>query len=95
MVRGQCGQGWLDSLAAIWRDESIAGRTFVFGRLLLPVAKKLADVVYRRTDDLHADHAGLGDALARLDEDEVIKSSMPGEMYKVYKWYIYNKYFTI
>ncbi len=29
----------------------------------------------------------LGDALARLDEDEVIKSSMPDEMYKVFKWY--------
>ena len=29
----------------------------------------------------------LGDALARLDEDEVIKSAMPGEMYHVYKWY--------
>ena len=29
----------------------------------------------------------LGDALMRLDEDEVIKSSMPNEMYKVYKWY--------
>tara|TARA_Y100000590_G_scaffold436527_1_gene557172 strand:- start:772 stop:1065 length:294 start_codon:yes stop_codon:yes gene_type:complete len=29
----------------------------------------------------------LGDALKRLDEDEVIKSSMPNEMYKVYQWY--------
>ena len=29
----------------------------------------------------------LGDALERLDEDEVIKSAMPEEMYMVYKWY--------
>ena len=29
----------------------------------------------------------LGDALQRLDEDEVIKASMPDEMYKVFKWY--------
>jgi glutamine synthetase len=29
----------------------------------------------------------LGDALARLSEDEVIKSSMPNEMYKVFHWY--------
>ena len=29
----------------------------------------------------------LGDALQRLEEDEVIKSSMPDEMYKVFKWY--------
>lgn len=29
----------------------------------------------------------LGDALARLEQDEVIKSAMPGEMYKVYHWY--------
>ena len=29
----------------------------------------------------------LGDALARLAEDEVIKSSMPDEMYKVFHWY--------
>jgi glutamine synthetase len=29
----------------------------------------------------------LGDALQRLAEDEVIKSAMPGEMYRVYSWY--------
>jgi glutamine synthetase len=29
----------------------------------------------------------LGDALDRLEHDEVIKSAMPDEMYKVYKWY--------
>jgi glutamine synthetase len=29
----------------------------------------------------------LGEALQRLDQDEVIKSAMPGEMYHVYKWY--------
>ena len=29
----------------------------------------------------------LGDALKKLDEDEVIKSALPGDMYKVYKWY--------
>lgn len=29
----------------------------------------------------------LGDALARLDKDEVVKSAMPGEMYKVFTHY--------
>ena len=29
----------------------------------------------------------LGDALQRLEEDEVIKSAMPDEMYMVFKWY--------
>ena len=29
----------------------------------------------------------LGESLARLAEDEVIKSAMPGEMYKVYEHY--------
>ena len=29
----------------------------------------------------------LGDALQKLDEDEVIKNALPGDMYKVYKWY--------
>ena len=29
----------------------------------------------------------LGEALDRLTQDEVIKSSMPGEMYKVFHWY--------
>ena len=29
----------------------------------------------------------LGEALDRLAEDEVIKSSMPDEMYKIYHWY--------
>ena len=29
----------------------------------------------------------LGEALDRLDEDEVIKSAMPDEMYKVFKHY--------
>ena len=29
----------------------------------------------------------LGEALQRLDQDEVIKSALPGEMYHVYKWY--------
>jgi glutamine synthetase len=29
----------------------------------------------------------LGEALKRLDDDEVIKSAMPDEMYMVYKWY--------
>lgn len=29
----------------------------------------------------------LGEALDRLEHDEVIKSAMPDEMYKVYKWY--------
>ena len=29
----------------------------------------------------------LGDALQRLSEDEVIKSAMPGEMYRVFHWY--------
>ena len=29
----------------------------------------------------------LGEALDRLAEDEVIKSSMPDEMYKVFNWY--------
>ena len=29
----------------------------------------------------------LGDALQRLEEDEVIKSALPGEMYRVYTWY--------
>ena len=29
----------------------------------------------------------LGEALQRLDQDEVIKSAMPGDMYPVYKWY--------
>ena len=29
----------------------------------------------------------LGDALQKLDEDEIIKSALPGDMYKVYKWY--------
>ena len=29
----------------------------------------------------------LGEALDRLAEDEVIKSAMPDEMYKVFHWY--------
>ena len=29
----------------------------------------------------------LGEALERLSEDEVIKSAMPDEMYKVFHWY--------
>ena len=29
----------------------------------------------------------LGEALDRLAEDEVIKSAMPDEMYKVFNWY--------
>jgi glutamine synthetase len=29
----------------------------------------------------------LGEALARLDEDEVIRSALPDEMYKLYTWY--------
>ena len=29
----------------------------------------------------------LGEALDRLAEDEVIKSSMPDEMYKVFHWF--------
>lgn len=29
----------------------------------------------------------LGEALARLEVDEVIKSALPGEMYQVYLWY--------
>jgi len=29
----------------------------------------------------------LGDALNRLSEDEVVKSAMPDEMYKVFHWY--------
>ena len=29
----------------------------------------------------------LGEALAQLEQDKVIRSSMPGEMYKVYHWY--------
>lgn len=29
----------------------------------------------------------LGEALDRLDQDEVIKSAMPGDMYRVYSWY--------
>ena len=29
----------------------------------------------------------LGEALNRLSEDEVIKSAMPDEMYKVFHWY--------
>ena len=29
----------------------------------------------------------LGQALDRLAEDEVIKSAMPDEMYKVFHWY--------
>ena len=29
----------------------------------------------------------LGEALQRLEDDEVIKASMPGDMYKIYKWY--------
>ena len=29
----------------------------------------------------------LGEALDRLENDEVIKSAMPDEMYKVFKWY--------
>ena len=29
----------------------------------------------------------LGEALDRLAEDEVIKSAMPGDMYKIYHWY--------
>ena len=29
----------------------------------------------------------LGEALNRLANDEVIKSSMPEEMYKVFQWY--------
>ena len=29
----------------------------------------------------------LGEALQRLEEDEIIKASMPGDMYKIYKWY--------
>ena len=29
----------------------------------------------------------LGEALNRLAEDEVIKSAMPDEMYKVFHWY--------
>jgi len=29
----------------------------------------------------------LGEALDRLEDDEVIKSAMPDEMYKVFKWY--------
>ena len=32
-------------------------------------------------------HLSLGEALARLAEDEVIKSAMPDEMYKVFHWY--------
>ena len=29
----------------------------------------------------------LGEALQRLEDDEIIKASMPGDMYKIYKWY--------
>ena len=29
----------------------------------------------------------LGEALERLEADEVIKASMPDEMYKVFSWY--------
>jgi glutamine synthetase len=29
----------------------------------------------------------LGDALDRLDQDEVIKSALPGEMYRVFEHY--------
>jgi glutamine synthetase len=29
----------------------------------------------------------LGDALNRLAEDDVVKSAMPGDMYKIYHWY--------
>jgi len=36
----------------------------------------------------------LGDALAKLDEDEVIKSAMPGDMYKVFKHYKTNEWET-
>ena len=29
----------------------------------------------------------LGEALEKLDQDETIKAALPGEMYRVYKWY--------
>ena len=29
----------------------------------------------------------LGEALNRLAEDDVVKSAMPGDMYKIYHWY--------
>jgi glutamine synthetase len=34
----------------------------------------------------------LGEALAKLDEDEVIKSAMPGDMYRVFKHYKTNEW---
>ena len=34
----------------------------------------------------------LGDALERLDNDEVVKSALPGEMYKVFKHYKRNEW---
>ena len=37
--------------------------------------------------DLRRRRRKLGEALAHLDKDDVIKSAMPGDMYKVYKHY--------
>ena len=34
----------------------------------------------------------LGEALERLDNDEVVKSALPGEMYKVFKHYKGNEW---
>jgi glutamine synthetase len=36
----------------------------------------------------------LGDALAGLDKDDVIKSAMPGDMYRVFKHYKTNEWET-
>ena len=54
---------------------------------MYPVELILSCQILRICKDVKKLPLSLGEALDRLAEDEVIKSSMPDEMYKVFNWY--------
>ena len=70
------------------RDGAKRLNTDIYWASLLYLASDLSDILNAENvgKDVKKLPLSLGEALDRLAEDEIIKSAMPDEMYKVFHW---------